>query len=288
MHNLMLNFFGFLRSCLKFLKVILLFLVVFLVMYWMQDLTQKTWEWYTPVAPFFKNLLNYGKDVSSESIMLFAAVFEFKYLVVMGFFGIIYLFVHLCFIGVNSLEEVYHSGRKMYKNYQEKSLNLQFAVEQTFEQKKIKNYQIFVQTFVKSGFAHREYNINLEEQNKILIKHLFNKTGFSPNKYQDGFLFSFNSFDRIDEILDVFSKLNQSKAPLDFLICLQIIDSDNNASEEELNTLIGLKILNKITTLANTAYRYRYNENQRYKTVQVGLFQKGGNTFEVHEFITKD
>ena len=84
-------------------------------------------------------------------------------------------------------------------------------------------------------------------------------------------------------MLDVFSKLNQSKAPLDFLICLQIIES--NTSVDELNTLIELKIMNKITTLANTAYRYKYNENQRYKTSQVGLFQKGENTFEVHEFI---
>ena len=46
--------------------------------------------------------------------------------------------------------------------------------------------------------------------------------------------------------------------------------------------------MNKITTLANTVYRYNFNENQRYETSQVGLFQKGNDCFEVHEFKCKN
>ena len=35
---------------------------------------------------------------------------------------------------------------------------------------------------------------------------------------------------------------------------------------------------------ADTAYRYRYNETHKYQTAQVGVFQNGDSTLEVHEF----
>ena len=285
MHNLMLNLFKFLRSCIKFIKVVLLFSIVLLIMYWMQDLTNNPWNWFSTISPFYEHLLEIGKDISSESIMLFAAVFEFKYLIVLTFIGVTYLIAHIIYLGINFLEDLYHSGRKLYKNFEEQSLNTKLAIEQTYEQKKIQYYQIYIQIFIKQE-KYKRFGINLEEQNKILLKHLLEKTGICPSKYQEGFLFKFSSFDKVDDILDIFSKLSQSKAPFDFLICLQIIKS--NTSEDELDTLIGLKIMNKITTLANTVYRYSFNENQRYETSQIGLFQKGNNCFEVHEFKYKN
>ena len=288
MHNIILKLFVFLKSFTKFLKALIMFLVTLLVLYWMQNLIGANWSWLGFISPFFDNLLETAKEISSDSIMLYKAVFEFKYLIAFLFIGITYVIVHFSYIGLDFLEDLYDSARILYKKVEEDALNTKLAVEQTFEQKKIRFYQIYVQTFVKSAFAHREYNVNIEEQNKILIKHLVEKTGICPSKYQEGFLFNFNSFDKVDDMLDVFSKLNQSKAPLDFLICLQINESSSGASEEELNTLISLKILNKITTLANTAYRYSFNTEQRYRTSQVGLFQKGESDFEVHEFVSKN
>ena len=35
---------------------------------------------------------------------------------------------------------------------------------------------------------------------------------------------------------------------------------------------------------ADTSYRYRYNETHRYQTSQIGVFQYGDKTLEVHEF----
>ena len=39
-----------------------------------------------------------------------------------------------------------------------------------------------------------------------------------------------------------------------------------------------------ITMAADTSYRYRYNETHRYQTSQIGVFQYGDKTLEVHEF----
>ena len=37
--------------------------------------------------------------------------------------------------------------------------------------------------------------------------------------------------------------------------------------------------------LSNVVYRYKFVDNPKYETSQLGLFQKGDDTFEVHEFI---
>ena len=61
--------------------------------------------------------------------------FEFKYLVVLIFMGVLYFLVHALYLGLNVLEDLYDSGRRMYKNIEEKTLNMQLAVEQSYQQK---------------------------------------------------------------------------------------------------------------------------------------------------------
>ena len=49
--------------------------------------------------------------------------------------------------------------------------------------------------------------------------------------------------------------------------------------------LISAIILPSVTAMAaDTSYRYRYNETHRYQTSQIGVFQYGDKTLEVHEF----
>ena len=140
---------------------------------------------------------------------------------------------------------------------------------------------------MKPKFVHREYNIDLEEQKKIMLKFLVEKTNNCPEKFDNGYLFTFDSFANIDEIFDIFMKLPESKAPLDYIICVQIIGLDNRKEMEQLKTLIELKSLNKITSLADTAFRYQYNEVCNYEAIQAGLFQHNGKSIELHEFVKK-
>ena len=123
-----------------------------------------------------------------------------------------------------------------------------------------------------------------------MIKFLIEKTGLVPEKFEDGFLFSFNDFNNIDNTLDIFSKLIKSEATLDYVICVQMIDKNYIKQKEQLKHLINLRFVNKISTLADTIWRYSYNTVQKYKTSQLGVFQKGEDTYEAHEFeiISKD
>ena len=132
---------------------------------------------------------------------------------------------------------------------------------------------------MKKKFSHRELNINVEEQNNLMNKFIMEKLSVIPQSYEGGFLYNFYDFDKIDTVLDVMFRVLKSSAPLDYSICVQV---DNDILK--LQKLMGLKYYGKVIMLAETSYRYRYNKTHRYKTSQVGLFQNGNNTIEVHEF----
>lgn len=287
MHNFILKIFGFLKSSVKFLKIVSLFCIMMLILYWIQNLTGDTWAWTTFMNPFLNVFLSIGQTLVPGSIMLFAAVFEFKFLVALLLFGVVYLLVHFAYLSLGTLEEFYCAGRRVLIKHEEDAFNNAIAEQQELEQKKIRRYQIFVDAQVKPKFAHREYNVDLDEQKQIMLKFLLEKIGVCPEKFENGYLFTFDSFSLIDNVLDIFMKLPESKAPLDYIICVQIIGQDNRREIEQLKTLIELKTLNKISTFADTVYRYSYNEISRYEAIQAGVFQHKDSFFELHEFVKK-
>ena len=122
-------------------------------------------------------------------------------------------------------------------------------------------------------------NVNLDEQNKLMNKFISEKTAVIPMMMNGGFLYEFMDFDKIDTVLDVLFKVLHSSAPLDYAICVQ--SGDNM---EQLTKLSTLNHFGMISMAADTAYRYRFNETHRYQTTQVGVFQNGDRTLEVHEF----
>ena len=100
-------------------------------------------------------------------------------------------------------------------------------------------------------------------------------------------MFEFNYFSDIDKNLDVFAKLLHSKAPLDYIICVQVFGENLEKEQMQLEKLKELRILNKIVSFADTVYRYNFNREKGYGTTMVGLFKKGEDSFEVHEFIKR-
>ena len=282
------NIFDFFRSTIHFLKIVVLFFILLFILYWIQNLTGSAWTWFKSLSSVFDFLVEASSRLSTKSIMLFEAVFEFKYFIVVLFFLAIYAFLHLCYHFMNFLDDLCYQTARNIRKIEENKFNESLKRQNIAEQKKIKRYQIYVETFVKPKYAHREFNINLEEQNQILLKHLVEKTGVCPDKYEKGFIFTFDDFSKIDNNLDIFSKLFESKAPIDYLVCVQIIGTDSKKEISQINTLISLKFINKITSLADTAYRYDFNNICRYKTSQLGNFQKGEGSFELFHFVSKD
>ncbi len=288
MNKVMLKIFEFLKNSSHFVKIISVFLMLMLLLYWIQNLADYSWTWLNFFAPFFDFLLDIGGYISNGSINLFAAVFEFKYLVVLLILGALYALGHFAEIASNTIEEAYGEGQKIVRKIEEDMYNKSLEVQHSNEQTKIKRYQVYVQTSVKPKYAHKEYNVNLDEQNQLMNKFLIGKTSVCPQKYEKGFLYTFESFAKIDSILDVFEKLPKSKAPIDYLICVQILGNDTKKEMAQLKKLIDLKFLNKIVAFSDTVYRYTFNRDQGYETSQLGIFQIENDTYEVHQFIKKD
>lgn len=284
MHKFVLKTFNFLKNCAQFVQIAMLFSILMLLLYWIQNITNAQWGWLNFCVPFLNAFVEMGEMVSKESVNLLGAVFEYKYFIAVLFYVLIYFVAHLCICALTFLEDVYGDGRRVYKKMVENNFNTAIDTQMTAEEKRLKRYQIYVSAELKKKFSHRELGINLEEQLKIMNKFLIEKTGVSPETYEEGFLYSFENFEKIDQVLEIFFKLIKSNAPLDYVICVQVLGEDINRETNQLNRLIGLKFTNKISTLADTVWRYRYNKFHRYGTTQLGLFQADKDTVEAHEF----
>ena len=285
MHKFMLKFFGFLKSSAQFIKIVTIFCVLCLILYWIENITNFNWDWLNFIKPLLNKFLNIGEAISNASINLYGAVYEYKYGIAIILFFTLYFIAHFLQFGFEFLEDLYGDGRRLIKKIKEDAYNKSLAIQNTSEQEQIKNYQIYVSACRKKKNSHLEANINLDEEIKNMNKFLIEKTGITPIKYGEGFLYTFSDFNSIDKILPYFFKLIKSKAPLDYIICVQILPKNLNNEFENMTKLISLKLYNQITTLADTTWRYRYNETHRYKTSQIGLYKKDNSTFEVHEFL---
>ncbi len=281
----MANVFGFVKSLLQFLKIVLVFCMLMLLLYWTKNLANFDWGWMGFISPLLDGFLSAGKAISDGSLDLWGAIFEYKYMWALVIMIALYYIVHFSFIGTEALEEACNEGHKVVKRMEERKFNESLKQEQANEQTAIKKYRIHVSTSVKKKFAHLECNVDLDEQNKIMNKFLMEKLLVTPTAYEGGFLYSFKDFDSIDNVLDVFFKLLRANAPLDYVICVQVCAGNAEAEKEQLKSLIDLKFENKISMMSDVAFRYKFNKSHKYGTSQLGMFQKGNDTVEAHEFI---
>lgn len=279
MHKLMLSFFNFIRSCLYFIRMVTVFFILMLTLYWIQDLLQADWGWIKIFAPFFDFLLAISYKISSYSFDVFGISFEMKYLIaVIILTAISYIFKHLDSL-VDIIENFYKKTRNFLHKTEEFVINKQLQSDAKEEQSKLKKFNVHIQTELKTKYSNENLNINIDEQNKLMNDFLIKKTGIMPSKYKEGFVYQFYDFDKIDETLDILFKLINSEAPIKYAISIQV---GNNI--EQFDKIIDLKHFGKISMAADTNYRYKFNKIKKYKTAQIGLFQYKDDTLELHEF----
>lgn len=279
MHEFILNCFGFLKSFLHLMKIVFVFCILMLLCYWVQNLTNADWAWLGFMKPFLDGLLEFTNSIYSVTFDLWGAKFEFKYFsAVIILTAGVYL-MNLFIILSNIAEGAYKSARFVAKKTQEVIFNKELKVNITREEKKIKRYAVLIKTQLKKKYVHAELNVNLDEQNELMNKFISEKTAIKPITMNGGFLYEFIDFDKIDIVLDVLFKVLHSNAPIDYAICIQ-----SGGDMEQLAKLSTLNHFGMISMAADTAYRYKYNETHRYQTVQIGVFQNGDGTLEVHEF----
>ena len=279
MHSFVLGIFSFIKNTLHFLRIVCVFCIMMLALYWVQNLINADWTWIGFIKPFLDSLLAAANSIYSFSFKFFGAEFELKYFSAVVILVIASLLFRVAEFAVGVLEGTYKSARFVYKKTEEVLLNKKLALDTANEEKKLQNYTVVINTRIKNKFAHIEQNINLDEQNALMNDYITAKTSLKPALYDGGFMYSFNNFDKADRVLDILFKLLHSEAPIDYAICIQI-----NNDMKQLKKLVELRHFGKVTMAADTSYRYRFNETHKYQTSHVGIFQYEGGTIEVHEF----
>lgn len=281
----MSHVFAFIKNLLQFFKIVLVFCMLMLLLYWTMNLANFEWAWMGFISPLLDCFIGGGKMISDGALDLWGALFEYKYFWALVIMIALYYLVHFLILGNEVLQEGFNEAKNVVKRIEEKKFNESLQKQHTDEQTAIKKYRVYVSTSVKKKFSHLESNVDLDEQNKIMNKFLMEKLSVTPTAYEGGFLYSFSDFNMIDNVLDVFFRLLSSNAPLNYIICVQICAGNPNAEKEQLKSLIDLKFENKISMMSDTVFRYKFNKSHRYGTSQLGMFQKGNDTVEAHEFI---
>ncbi len=279
MHKWVLKGFEALRSFLQFLKIVCVFLIMMLLLYWIQNLIHSTWGWMKFFSSFFDALLKFSDSIYSLTLTFSDTVFEFKYIIAIILIFIVYVLIDILMKLSHVLEDSYDDTRRLCKRSEERVMNKILYDKVEKQEKQINRYSVVIHTRIKPLYVHRKINIDLDKQNELMVDFIYEKLGVKPVPFEEGFMYTFDSYNRIDEILNVLFKVIHGSTPLDYAICIQVEDN-----MQQLRKLISLKHYNKITMAADTSFRYRFNTVQRYETSQLGVFQNGDRTIEVHEF----
>ena len=190
-----------------------------------------------------------------------------------------YFGMNLVILLTNIIEAGYKSTHYICKKTQEIALNKELRDSIEREERSINKYVVTIHTKVKPNFSHKGINVDLEQQNGMMVDFIKNKLGVKPMIFEEGFMYNFDNYGKIDSVLEVLFKVMHGSTPIDYAICIQAGDN-----MPQLRKLISLKNFGKITMAADTSYRYRFNATHRYQTSQIGVFQNGDKTIEVHEF----
>jgi len=285
MHKFVLGIFTKSKSFFQFLKIVDVFMILMLIILWMENLVKSEWNWINFVRPFLEGLVSAGASINDGSINLFEAVFEFKYFIALVILLLIYLLIHVAYLLLCSSENVYQTGRNKIHKIQEDAFNKKMAEEQFYQQKKLQSYIVYISAKPKNSKTAKLLNINLDEQINSMNKFLIEQTGTAPIKFDEGYVYRFFKFDNINSVLESFFKVIHSDAPLDYQVCIVLEEANKAVQDERLRNLISLGFLNKISTLSNITYRYSFVEKQKYSTSLIGLYKHGNEEIEVHEFV---
>ena len=279
MHSFIIGIFNFIKNVFYFVRIVCVFCILLLLLYWIQNLIHAEWAWLGFFKPFLDLLLGEANKIYSVSFDLWGAVFEFKYLSALIILLLSSLVMKACEILVNFAEGFYRGTRMLCKKTEQTLMNNKLHEDTKTQELKLTKYNVLIKTQIKKKFSHQELSINIDEQNIIMNDFIKEKTSVSPMSLNGAFLYQFNSFENIDTVLDVLFKLINSSAPIDYSISIQV-----GEDLKQLGKLSELEHWGQVTMAADTAYRYKFNTTHRYGTYPVGLFQYEEKTLEVHEF----
>ncbi len=280
MHKLILWIFENINNIAQTLTLICSFFIMTTLFYWLEILTNSQWNWLNLIKPVLDIILNFSNSILPFSISAFGTVFDGKFITTIIFLMCLIIVIRLFVNGLDNLKYLYDDMHNIHKKNIENNFNKQMKNKVLVSEIKISKYMVLINAQLKKKFNHEELKIDINEHINKLNNFLYKQTGVKFEQYNDGFLYNFENFNKIDDVLDLLFKLLKSQSPLDLAICIQ-----TEWDKTKINRLSDLKYFGKIIFCADTLLRYKCNTSHRYGTKNVGIFQQDDeSTIEVHEF----
>ena len=279
MHKFIMWFFRTLRDFISIINLTGSFLIFLIAMYWIESEVGLNWTWLNFAKPFLNGILDFTQKTFIDFIPALSNIVNLKYIVsILLIIGIVVLLIYIL-EKTEEMKSQYEAIHIEHKLAVEKSFNKKLKNNIKKEQQQINKYMILIHTRIKKKFSHKEISLNLDDLNKQMNDFIKTQTNIQATFYDNGFLYYFDIFDEIDNVLDIMFKLIKSDAPLEYSICIQVGDDI-----KKLQNLTSIENYNKITFFADTLLKYKYNKSHRYGTQSIGFYQKDEGTFEIYEF----
>jgi len=281
-HEFIMDVFNGLINAEKSLRIVCVFFMMMLSLYWIQNLIGTTWNWMAFIAPSLDWILEASNDILPFSFDFGGKAFEAKYFCAAIIIFVIILILKLISLIIEFARDFYEEMYFKYKKAKEDLFNESLKTLLELKERKTKNYALYIQTGLSKKYLQKSMMIDIHEQNHLMNNFIEERTKVTGTEYKQGFLYKFNNFDKIDNVIDILYRIINSPAPLRYMICIQAGDN-----MEQLDKLISLQEWGRIVIAADTLYRYMCNEVHRYPTKPLGIFQKDEepNTLELHEII---
>lgn len=279
MQKLTSKSFEFIKNILYFFKIFVIFSILMLLFEWVEHLLNTNWAWLNFIRPLLNSVLKMSESINKGSINLLGALFEFKYGIALIIFTVIYYVINGLIFLNSLLEKIVINTQTLCKKIEEDRFNKSLQEDINKKQRQIKKFSIVIKTKAKQKFKHQEINVDISEQNVLMNKYIMEKLSVIPKEFNGGFLYEFHDFNQIDSVLEIMFKVLKSTAPIEYAISVQV-----NNNYTLLEKLMSLDYYGKIIMSSDTSFRYQFNSLHKYETSQVGIFQNGDQTVEVHEF----
>lgn len=279
MNKIILGLFRILYNIVNIFILLCSFTIIMMTCYWIENIVNANWIWLNVFKSALNQIIDFTNNIIPFAGNVFGRAFDSKILV-SSILLILLILVSKYFLNIlqdlkSSYEDIYNA----YKLNTERNFNNKLSKNISKEQIKISKYMVLINTKIKKKFSHAELNINIDEQNKIMNDYIFSKINTQYQNFNGGFLYYFDDFNKIDDILTILFTIIKSSSPLDYAICIQI---ENDL--DKIKKLADLQNIGKIIMNADTLLRYKHNKAHKFGTTCVGVYQQEEETLEVHEF----
>ena len=269
--------FKFLKSVCDFCKIIVNFLIIMYLLYWIEHLTNINFTFLDFFRPLFASITSIGQFFTNDKSLL---VFEYKY-----FAGVIILVLSIVIVNlvkkfIITTEELHNKATKAISKINQNIVNKELQLKQTFEQKQIKQYSVYLKTKLKPKYLNSEFHANIDDENKKILNEIRLKLNVLPNKFENGYVYKFSNFNEIDNIIIAFLDILNEQKKIEYALSISI-DNDEELSKKIYN----LDFYGKIVFPANVGYRYTFNKTQQFSISQIGIFQYNDGEFELNEMV---